>query len=111
MSSFPLLDAAMEFSKVAAKYSPPSAHDLAPEFDMLPHVVAHLAAGFRNYAQNINENEPVEQPVGDALFEIFNTISQLARPAEQVGPLHRRIHAHDIARVENPRKNEHRWNT
>lgn len=108
---FPLLDAAMEFSATASKYSPSSAHDLAPDFDRLPEVIAHLAAGFKHYATRIDEEEPVEAPVGEALFQLFNGIHQLVGTAEGVGPLHRQVHAHDIAKAEAPRgANEARWN-
>jgi hypothetical protein len=108
-SKFPLLTVAMEFAGIAAKYKPSSAHDLAPEFDKLPEVVAYIAAGFRHYARRIDAEEPVEQPVIDVLFEVFNGINKLVTSAEQVGPLHRKIHTSDIARQDAPRRNEDRW--
>lgn len=109
-AGFPLLDAALEFAAVASKYTPESAHGLAPDFDKLPEVIANLAAGFRNYARRIDETEPVHQAVSNELFNLFNGINQLVAPAELVSALHRNIHEADIARGENPRKNEARWN-
>jgi hypothetical protein len=110
MGSFPLLAAAEEFSAAAAKYAPESAHGLAPDFDQLPVVIANLAAGFRNYAQRIHQTEPVHQAVTEALFDLFAGVNKLVSTAETIGPLHRQVHDADIARVENPRPNEARWN-
>ena len=108
--AFPLLAAAEEFSASAARYTPESAHQIAPDLDRLPEVIATLADGIRLYATRIDSEEPVERPVTDALFVLFSGMTHLVALAEEIGPIHRQIHEREIARGEDPRHGEPRWN-
>ena len=109
-SKFALLDAAQEFSMAGAKYRPENAHGLAPDFDQLGEVIGYLARGIKLYAGRIDQEEPVDKAVNDALFDLFNGMTKLIDVATEIGPLFRQVHERDIERGERPRRNEHRWN-
>lgn len=111
MSTFPLLEIAVEMQGAAAKYSPETMWQVIADAEQLPGVIDSVASSIRIYLERlVSEQYPVDTAVIDQLGEVYRSLKTAAAQAEEVGPMIRNIHQHDVDRREAPRGDETRWN-
>lgn len=111
MSTFPLLEIAVEMQSAAAKYSPETMWQVIADAERLPGVIDSVASSIRIYLERlVSEQYPVDTAVIDQLGEVYRSLKTAAAQAEEVGPMIRNIHQHDVDRREAPRGDETRWN-
>lgn len=111
VSTFPLLEIAAEMQGAAAKYSPETMWQVIADAEQLPGVIDAVAGSIRIYLERlVSEQYPVDTAVIDQLGEVYRSLKTAAAQAEEVGPMIRNIHQHDVDRREAPRGDETRWN-
>lgn len=111
VSTFPLLEIAVEMQGAAAKYSPETMWQVIADAEQLPGVIDSVASSIRIYLERlVSEQYPVDAAVIDQLGEVYRSLKTAAAQAEEVGPMIRNIHQHDVDRREAPRGDETRWN-
>lgn len=111
VSTFPLLEIAAEMQGAAAKYSPETMWQVIADAEQLPGVIDSVASSIRIYLERlVSEQYPVDTAVIDQLGEVYRSLKTAAAQAEEVGPMIRNIHQHDVDRREAPRGDETRWN-
>lgn len=89
--------------------TPTGAMSVVYAFDDLHKAVKAQADAFIVMAQRSAEEMPFHPGVAKALEEVHLAYKGAIKAAEGVGPLMRRVHAHDIKRLEDPRNGEDRW--
>src|SRR5690606_14478382 len=111
VSTFPLLEIAAEMQGSAAKYSPETMWQVIADARPLPGVIDSVASSIRIYLERLlSEQYPVDTAVIDQLGGVYRSLKTAAAQAEEVGPMIRNIHQHDVDRREAPRGDETRWN-
>ncbi|MEU9291969.1 hypothetical protein AB0D57_47175 [Streptomyces sp. NPDC048275] len=74
---------------------------------------AASSAGQAARAERADSEFPLEKEVADGFNDIFGALNSAVAVAEDMGPLFRQAHEHDIARHEDPRNGpeaEKGWN-
>src|SRR5690606_12270114 len=111
VSTFPLLEIAAEGQSAAAKTSPETTWQVGSDAELLSGVTDSGARRSRlDLERLVSEQYPVDTAVIDQLGEVYRSLKTAAAQAEEVGPMIRNIHQHDVDRREAPRGDETRWN-
>ncbi len=110
MSGLPMSSVAADMNAAAARYAPEDMWDVVRESREWPEVTNQVALSVRSYAQKLEGDYPINQAVTDKLHELYQAIAQTGSIAQELEPLMRKAHADDIARKENARRGEEKWN-
>jgi hypothetical protein len=87
-------------------------YDAAREISVeLPEMSRAIAAVLHTMEAKMTGEQPVHPAVVGVITAAKRAQLAVAATLDQVGPAFRRMHAVDIARVENPRRNEAAWDT
>ncbi|MET8505458.1 hypothetical protein ABZV60_12465 [Streptomyces sp. NPDC004787] len=113
VSGFKFEEAAAEMENAARTYEPETAMEILTMVDNLPEALNHVAETFKILAERSDREFPLEKDIACAFDEIYGALMRAVDSSEQVGPLFRQVHEHDIARHEDPRNGieaEKGWN-
>ncbi|MFD7977520.1 hypothetical protein [Streptomyces sp. NPDC059071] len=113
VSGFKFEEAAAEMANAARTYEPETAMEILSMVDNLPEALSHVAETFKILAERSDSEFPLEKDIAGAFDEIYGALMRAVDSSEQVGPLFRQVHEHDIARHEDPRNGieaEKGWN-
>ncbi|WP_435610444.1 hypothetical protein [Streptomyces sp. C10-9-1] len=113
VSGFKFEEAAAEMANAARTYEPETAMEILTMVDNLPEALAHVAETFKILAERSDSEFPLEKDIAGAFDEIYGALMRAVDSSEQVGPLFRQVHEHDITRHEDPRNGidaEKGWN-
>ncbi|MGW6565033.1 hypothetical protein [Streptomyces sp. NPDC054975] len=113
VSGFKFEEAAAEMENAARTYEPETAMEILSMVDNLPQALNHVAETFKILAERSDSEFPLEKDIAAAFDEIYGALMRAVDASDQVGPLFRQVHEHDIARHEDPRNGidaEKGWN-
>lgn len=111
MSRMPATPISHELASSMARYEPQDAWEALRNAREWPGVIEQVGWAVRNYAQSLdNARFPFHSSVGEKLLEMYQALEGAYRVAEELEPLIRRVHAVDIARQEQRRGDESKWN-
>ena len=78
-------------------------------FATMPETLELIARTFEVVAQRCDDELPLEPEVTGELEQVRTLIRQAAAAAESIEPAFRKRHEYDIARHEDPRTGEDKW--
>lgn len=78
-------------------------------FDSLPAAIRTMSDAYIVLANRAAAEMPLNPEIGAALEQVARAFKHAENAAEQVGPATRKLHEHDIERLENQRTNEQAW--
>ncbi|MFE5511605.1 hypothetical protein ACFQ9J_13430 [Streptomyces sp. NPDC056529] len=113
MSGFNFEEQAAEMESAAQNYEPESAMEILAMVEGLPAALTSVANVMRILAERADNEFPLDKQVADGFNDIFGALMSAVAVAEDMSPLFRRAHEHDIARHEDPRNGpeaEKGWN-
>ncbi|MFE5899998.1 hypothetical protein ACFQ67_21710 [Streptomyces sp. NPDC056488] len=113
MSGFNFEEQAAEMESAAQNYEPESAMEILAMVEGLPAALTSVANVMRILAERADSEFPLDKQVADGFNDIFGALMSAVAVAEDMSPLFRRAHEHDIARHEDPRNGpeaEKGWN-
>ncbi|MBB4931351.1 hypothetical protein F4561_002171 [Lipingzhangella halophila] len=110
MSGLPMASVAADMNSAASRYAPEDMWAVVRESRQWPEVSNQVALSVRTYAQKLESDYPINQAVTDKLQELYTAIAQTGSIAQEIEPLLRKAHQDDIARKENARRGEEKWN-
>lgn len=90
-------------------FEPENAADLDLFLAALPDYFSSVANAFRNVADTLADQYPVESVVIERLREIGATISGMSDFSGEAHAAHRAAHEKELSRLENPRPGEPLW--
>jgi hypothetical protein len=90
-------------------YEPENAADLDQFLASLPNYFGAVAQAFRNVAETLADNFPVEPVVVERLREISATVGGMSEFAGEARAVHHAAHERELQRIEDPRPNEKFW--
>lgn len=79
----------------------------------MPAAVSAMAAAFAAFAEQCDDEWPLEKDVANAIMEVHDLLKKAEAVAEEIGSVFRSAHEQDIARHEEPRNGseaERKWN-
>jgi hypothetical protein len=97
--------------QAATQYDPENA--ILAMVEGLPAALTSVANVMKTLAERADSEFPLEKQIADAFNDIFGALMSAVAVAEDMGPLFRQAHEHDIARHEDPRNGhdaEKGWN-
>lgn len=104
-----IVQATAEMMGAATVYSPEGMMQVGNDLSQLPTALKNVAETLRIMTERSNNEDPINPAIITKMGEIFKGLSALAASAEELGPMFKTLHNVDIQRIEQPRKNEHRW--
>ncbi|WP_326646711.1 hypothetical protein OG884_18975 [Streptosporangium sp. NBC_01755] len=110
MSSFTLLQAAIELPGAAAAYHSDDMMDVDAHMENLDEVTASVATGFRIWADRLRAEYPIHEDVVERLEEMYSSLAKIGAQAQEVSEVFKARHEKDIARRVTPRVGERKWN-
>ncbi|MFF1563806.1 hypothetical protein ACFVY1_09800 [Streptomyces sp. NPDC058293] len=113
VSGFQFEEHAAEMEQAAQAYDPEDAMEILTMVESLPAALTSVANVMRILAERADSEFPLEKEVADGFNDIFGALNSAVAVAEDMGPLFRQAHEHDIARHEDPRNGpeaEKGWN-
>lgn len=111
MSRMPATPIAHEMASSMARYEPHNAWEALRNAREWPGVIEQVGWTVRNYAQGLeNARFPFDPVIGEKLLEMYKALEGAYRLAEELEPLIQRVHATDIARQDQRRGDESKWN-
>jgi hypothetical protein len=78
-------------------------------FDSLPAAIRTMSDAYIVLANRAAGEMPLSPEIGAALEQVARAFKHAESAAEAVGPATRKLHEHDIERLENQRTNEQAW--
>lgn len=78
-------------------------------FDSLPAAIRTMSDAYIVLANRAAAEMPLNPEIGASLEQVARAFKHAENAAEQVGPAARKLHEHDIERLENQRTNEQAW--
>ncbi|MCX4643180.1 hypothetical protein [Streptomyces sp. NBC_01446] len=113
VSGFQFEEHAAEMEQAAQAYDPEDAMEILTMVENLPAALTSVANVMKTLAERADSEFPLEKEVADGFNDIFGALMSAVAVAEDMGPLFRQAHEHDIARHEDPRNGpeaEKGWN-
>ncbi|MFF2252479.1 hypothetical protein [Streptomyces sp. NPDC058142] len=113
VSGFQFEEHAAEMEQAAQAYDPEDAMEILTMVESLPAALTSVANVMKTLAERADSEFPLEKEVADGFGDIFGALMSAVAVAEDMGPLFRQAHEHDIARHEDPRNGpeaEKGWN-
>ncbi|MFA3840739.1 hypothetical protein [Streptomyces aureus] len=113
VSGFQFEEHAAEMEQAAQAYDPEDAMEILTMVESLPAALTSVANVMKILAERADSEFPLEKEVADGFNDIFGALNSAVAVAEDMGPLFRQAHEHDIARHEDPRNGpeaEKGWN-
>ncbi|MET7924201.1 hypothetical protein ABZT43_09485 [Streptomyces sp. NPDC005349] len=113
VSGFRFEEHAAEMEQAAQAYDPEDAMEILTMVESLPAALTSVANVMKILAERADSEFPLEKEVADGFNDIFGALNSAVAVAEDMGPLFRQAHEHDIARHEDPRNGpeaEKGWN-
>ncbi|WP_371629193.1 hypothetical protein OG892_12865 [Streptomyces sp. NBC_00341] len=113
MSGFRFEEAAAEMENAARNYEPENSMEILSMVENLPYALTSVANTFRILAERSDSEFPLEKDIAGAFDEIYGALMRAVDTSADLGQLFRQVHAHDIARHEDPRNGpqaEKGWN-
>ncbi|NEB79398.1 hypothetical protein G3I40_29890 [Streptomyces sp. SID14478] len=113
VSGFKFEEYAAEMEQAAQAYDPEDAMEILAMVESLPEALTSVANVMKILAERADSEFPLEKEVADGFNDIFGALNSAVAVAEDMGPLFRQAHEHDIARHEDPRNGpeaEKGWN-
>ncbi|MEW1911543.1 hypothetical protein AB0442_24370 [Kitasatospora sp. NPDC085895] len=108
-SGFSFDATATEMYEAAMNYEPDGMMHVLATIDSMPDGLTSIANTFRVLAERSDDEYPLDKAVGEALNEVYQLLLNAATAAEEVGKVFRHTHEHDIARHDDPRNGEEKW--
>ncbi|WP_345698382.1 hypothetical protein [Kitasatospora terrestris] len=108
-SGFSFSDTASEMYSAAMNYDPDGMMQVLAAIESMPEGLESIANTFRVLAERSDSEFPLDKNVGEALNEVYTLLMQAMSAAEEVGKAFRSSHESDIARHEDPRTGEEKW--
>ncbi|MFI1161381.1 hypothetical protein [Streptomyces sioyaensis] len=96
-------ESASEMEAAAQAYEPGGNMHVLQTIEGMPAAVQSFANTFAIIAEKSDESWAMEPEVGEALQDVFQMLSKAAEAAEVVKEVFEAVHAHDIARIRDPR--------
>ena len=103
-------DSATEMAASASRYTPDSMYQTFQDFGRFPEAFGQIAQAVQVTVQRSQNEFPLHPAVAQQLAVVHQLLVKAAEASAQVAPAMRRVHAADLARHEQPRRNEGMWN-
>lgn len=108
---FDFADMAEDIHTAASNYDPDGAMKILALVDTMPDGLGSIAAAFGVLADKAAGDFPLNPVIADTLITVSGLLRAASAEAGDLPALFRSLHAHDIARHEDPRPGESKWNT
>jgi len=108
-SGFSFSEVASEMYGAAMNYDPDGMMQVLAAIESMPEGLESIANTFRVLAERSDDEFPLDKTVGESLNEVYTLLMQAVSAAEEVGKAFRTSHEGDIARHEDPRNGEEKW--
>lgn len=110
-SGFVFNEAASEMETAAQSFDPDGMMHVLAAIESMPDGLASVAGTFKTLAERSDAEFPLAKEVGEALNEVYGLLMQAVEAAGEIGKIMRTLHEQDIARHEEPRNGEEKWDT
>jgi hypothetical protein len=97
-------ESAADMEAAAQAYEPGGMIHVYQTVQGMPAGIQSWANTFKILAEKSDDSFPLEPSVGEALSEVFEHLQKAAAAAEEVRTVFEREHAHDLERLQSPRK-------
>ncbi|MFF4649333.1 hypothetical protein [Streptomyces sp. NPDC001380] len=104
-------EAASEMYAAATSFEPDGMMQVLASMESMPEALTSVANTFRILAERCDSEFPLDSAVGEALNEVYERLMQAVTASEEVAKTFRTRHEGDIARHEDPRTGEDKWDT
>jgi hypothetical protein len=98
-----------EMMGAATVYAPEGMMQVGNDLSQIPEALKNVAEALRIMTQRSNDEDPISPAIITKMGEIYKGLAALAASAEDLGPMFKTLHNVDIQRIEQPRRNEHKW--
>lgn len=98
-----------EMMGAATVYAPEGMMQVGNDLSQIPEALKNVAEALRIMTQRSNDEDPINPAIITKMGEIYKGLAALAASAEELGPMFKNLHNVDIQRIEQPRRNEHKW--
>lgn len=109
MTAAAFVQATAEMMGAASVYDPQGMMQVGNDLSQLPTGLRNFAETMRIMTQRSNDNDPINPAIITQMGEVYKALLAAATTAEELGPMFRNLHQVDIQRIEEPRRNEHKW--
>ncbi|WP_017602419.1 hypothetical protein [Nocardiopsis lucentensis] len=111
MPGLPAATTAAQMVADMSRYEPSDAYRVVAESRQWADVPGHVALSVKAYVDRLEAARfPINPAINSKLLEFARAIAAAKSVAEEIEPLMRKAHADDLARRENPRGDERKWN-
>ncbi|MBZ4319401.1 hypothetical protein JNW98_08465 [Streptomyces sp. SCA2-4] len=113
VSGFQFDEHAAEMEQAAASYDPDGCMEILAMIESLPDALQSIANVMCILAERSDGEFPLEKEVADGFQQVYEAVLLAVAAAEELSPVFRKVHEHDIARHEEPRNGpeaEKGWN-
>ncbi|CAL9594729.1 hypothetical protein SUDANB21_05310 [Streptomyces sp. enrichment culture] len=105
-----IIEASREMVGSSLMYNPEGMMQIGEDFANLPEVFQNLAKSLYEMTRQVQEGDtPMDPAIVDMVRTVHAEILKVAQSAEDLRPMFENLHADDIKRIRQPRRNEHYW--
>ncbi|HSA50129.1 MAG TPA: hypothetical protein VLH10_08465, partial [Yinghuangia sp.] len=108
---FDFAGAADDMASQAAQYEPQGAMQVLRLMETMPDALTSIANVFKHLAEKADSELPLNPAIAGALGDIHDSLMNAVAGSEELAPLFRAVHEADVARHEDPRNGEEKWDT
>lgn len=101
--------AAAEMLGAALTYAPEGMMQVGNDFVQMGPAFRNIAQAMQTMAARAHDEDPINPAIVDMLREMHAKLLEVAGKADELAPAFRSLHAVDIKRIAEPRRNEGRW--
>lgn len=101
--------AAAEMLGAATTYAPEGMMQVGNDFVQMGPAFRNIAQAMQIMAARAHDEDPINPAIVDMLREMHAQLLQVAGKADELAPAFRSLHAVDIKRIAEPRRNEGKW--
>jgi hypothetical protein len=103
------IEAAAEMLGAAQVYKPEGMMQVGNDFSAMPEAFRNIANAMQVMAQRAHDEDPIHPAILDQMETVYQHLLAASTAAEELAPAFENLHAVDIKRLREPRRNEHAW--
>lgn len=109
MQTARFVEAAAEMLGAAMAYQPEGMMQVGNDFNKMPDAFRNIANAMKTMATRATDQDPIHPAILDQMQTVYQHLQAAAMAAEELGPAFKNLHAVDIQRITNGRRNEQKW--
>ncbi|MET7828502.1 hypothetical protein ABZT23_27960 [Streptomyces sp. NPDC005386] len=105
-----IIEASREMVGSSAMYHPDGMMQIGQDFAQMPEVIRNVASAIQLMTRQVQEGDtPMAPAIVDQVRSLHANLLKQAHAAEDLKPMFENLHADDIKRIREPRRNEQMW--